>query len=148
MPSFLTLFRRDEIVQWANTEAVFGPGRQGTGYELAPVPDGLFKLVKLASYRALGIDKSVGHDCYVMRYKTGSCIPKHKDTAFFGSRHLRVNAIVQDAGRGGQLLIEDTPYEIRERDAYVFRPDLLDHEVTTITEGERLVWTMGTMLPV
>ncbi len=144
--NFLHPSSRAELLRWAGNDAVFTPGRQGTGYDLAAVPENKFSWVRELSFRALGIDASAGYDCYVMRYKRGSRIPKHKDTAFFGSRHLRVNALIQKASEGGRLLIEDVPFSLYERDAYVFRPDLLNHEVTEITEGERYMWTMGTML--
>lgn len=146
-PGFLSPATQWALLQWARDGALFTPGRQGTGYEIAAVPPDVFTGLQEKSLRALGIDKSVGYDCYVMRYTTGSFIPKHKDTAFFGSRHLRINAIIQDADEGGFLFIEGLNHVVGVGDAYVFRPDLLEHEVTEIIKGERYVWTLGTMLP-
>jgi predicted 2-oxoglutarate/Fe(II)-dependent dioxygenase YbiX len=125
-------------------ELGFEPGRQGTGYEKAQVPAEVQAIQDLrdVALHHLGVPSSHAHDCYILRYEEGSFIPPHKDDAPFGSQHWRLNAII-DAAEGGILLVNNKPIDLKQSDAYVFRPDALLHEVTPITKGTRLIFSVG-----
>lgn len=125
--------------------AVFQSGRQETGYEKAAVDQDLFQDLKKRSLEALGVPLDTKHDCYLIRYPEGSCIPKHKDDAPFGLEHHRLNAMIQNCVWGGELWVDLELIKFRTSDAVVFRPDVLEHEVTEIMAGERLLWSVGVL---
>jgi hypothetical protein len=127
-------------------DLVFDDGRQGTGYYKAPLPDlDFIRALRKEALYLLNVTEPHGYDCYLLKYPEGSHIPPHKDDAPFGTQHRRLNAIVE-AGEGGVLIIDNQPITLNQFDAYTFRPDLLLHEVTTITKGTRLVFTVGVLI--
>lgn len=90
----------------------------------------------------MGLTGDEGHDCYVVRYVTGSSIPKHTDPPI-GPKYFRLNAIIQPPEEGGMLLIGGEQIRMSRGDAYVFRPDIEPHGVTVVTAGTRLIWSVG-----
>lgn len=139
----------------------FEPGRQGTGYLRAAVPllgardsarfAALFARSRLSLSAACGLDaefrQPLTADCWLIRYPVGSSIPLHTDPAWPRSEHWRLNAVVV-TGYGGNLVLGGSRVSaLGSGDAYAFRPDLVAHEVTQILESERLVWSVGVMLP-
>lgn len=136
---------RDEVAAisaFADRLAYY-PGRQGTGYEKSPVGQ-LFKWVQDRCLAAMGLGPDVPCDRYVVRYPAGAFIPPHKDDAPLAREHWRVNALVEE-GEGGGLVVEGLEVELSVGDAYVFRPDLLLHEVRPVTAGRRVIWTVGAL---
>lgn len=139
-----------EMLSFWRGKVVYEPGRQGTGYEKSS----MFRIAETYDLRcrclaALGMREreDVAYDCYLLRYPTGSCIPSHLDDAPFAREHHRINCIVQPSLSGGALIVNTKLYHpLHVGDAYVFRPDLELHEVTTVTEGERYIFTVGTLL--
>lgn len=145
LPGFLS---PDDLAFLALLEphASFEPGRQGTGYEKHAVSPNMFRRLRARCLRQLGADPDLPHDCYLLRYPTGSRIPLHRDDTFGGAEHHRINAVVRAPVLGGQLLLAGSPVLLEAGDAYTFRPDLIPHEVTSVLEGSRLVWTVGVLL--
>lgn len=138
----------------ANTYAdFFEPGRQGTGYEKLPLTENMFTSWNVHIFRSLcmnalahlDLPKDAAHDAYMLRYRPGAFIPPHKDDAPLAHEHRRMNFIVQSAEKGGRLIVDNQPYLLSCRDAYIFRPDLEEHEVTKVEEGTRLVFTVGAL---
>lgn len=84
-----------------------------------------------------------GVDCHFIRFPTGSHIPKHVDEVTFG-RHFRLNIILKKAKKGGEFICEDTL--INWSRIKLFRPDIAEHSVTEITDGNRLVFSLGWIL--
>lgn len=124
---------------------VFVSGRQGTGYEKCDVA-GRAEVGALVAraLSALGVAADAPHDVWIIRYATGTAIPPHRDPVAPGKEHHRLNAIVAGAD-GGDVLVEGTPVALTEGDAYVFRPDAMEHEVTLVRGGTRLVFSVGTL---
>lgn len=100
-------------------------GRQETGYEALP----------------LIISKRLRLDCYILRYRTGTGIPPHKDPAPAGTRHFRLNIIIWPARKGGELSCESYLYRLGP--IKFFRPDLAKHSVSPVEEGVRYVFSLG-----
>lgn len=102
-------------------------GRQGTGYE------------KLKIFQFLNID------CYLLRYKVGDSIPWHVDPVP-GYRHWRLNVTLKEAVEGGEVLhkLPDHNFaEVQEDRVVIFRSDLVEHCVSKIYKGKRIVLTFG-----
>jgi len=119
------------------------PGRQGTGYERAPVQ---FDELEARCLKELGVPPETGHDAYLIRYREGAFIPPHKDDAPFGTEHRRINILLSHAEEGGVLRFDGEVIELDELDAIVFRPDLVLHEVSPVTKGQRVLWTVGVLV--
>lgn len=135
---------QDRIRLWAFADQTsFGPGRQGTGYEKSPLPEGTYDELRHSALDHLVAPHDLGHDCYVMRYTTGACIPLHRDDAPLAAEHHRINALIQKPGSGGELYVGGQLVELEEGDAYIFRPDVEEHEVKLVTSGTRLLFTLG-----
>lgn len=124
----------------------FVPGRQGTGYDKLDVrSDPQLRDLIDRSLWALGYDAEQLHwDAWVLRYKEGASIPPHTDEAgVFGMRHHRLNAMVQAADLGGKLFMEKQGVAFPDGWALVFVPDVIEHAVTEVAEGTRLIWSVG-----
>lgn len=102
-------------------------GRLGTGYD---------KML-LACFRKL-------FDCWVLRFPVGSFILPHKDPVEQG-RHYRLNIVLKRSPGGGEFVCKDTLFEMPR--VALFRPDLSEHSVTTVTGGPRYVLSIGWVLP-
>lgn len=124
----------------------YEPGRQGTGYDKLVIPPSADTApLRRRCLDALGLAPDTAHDCYIVRYVEGTFIPPHKDDAPVAASHHRINCVVQQCAAGGALVVDGTTYPLAAGDAYVFRPDLEEHEVTTITAGARYVFTVGAL---
>jgi hypothetical protein len=145
VPGFLTSLDIARLHRWLTTDPVFEPGDRGTGYDVARLPVGALRTLRRRSLQEMGLTGDEGHDCYVVRYVTGSSIPKHTDPPI-GLKYYRMNAIIQAPEEGGVLHIGDEPIRLDRGDAYVFRPDVEAHGVTMVTAGTRLVWAVGARL--
>lgn len=124
----------------------FEKGRQLTGYDkLGVKADPLFASLIERSLWALGYEKDQQYwDAWILRYVEGASIPPHKDEAtIFGMRHHRLNAVAQSAGLGGKLFMEKQGVAFPEGWAMVFVPDMIEHAVSEVAEGVRLVWSVG-----
>lgn len=103
-------------------------GRQKSGYH---------KLLLLRCSRILKFD------VYLLRYPTGSVVPKHTDKVQSG-RHYRMNVIVKRAKLGGDFHCDDAIIHLRR--FILFRPDLCEHHVSRIQDGSRYVISVGWVL--
>lgn len=100
------------------------PGRQGTGY--------LKRLIFQFTW-------PIKIDCWIIKYPPDSWIPEHQDQVESGNHH-RLNIVLKRAQTGGHLRVNKDIH--RGRVCY-FRPDLVQHEVTKIVHGTRVVLSIG-----
>ncbi len=82
-------------------------------------------------------------DCYLLRYGEGTHIPPHRDPVTSG-RHFRLNVVLREARRGGRFVCEGAIFSSRRIN--LFRPDMVEHAVTRIDEGTRIVLSVGWLL--
>jgi hypothetical protein len=99
-------------------------GRQGTGYKV---------LTLINSER-------FEFDLHVLKYETGTSIPKHKDPAKPGYEHHRLNIVLKQAERGGEFVLGPLYSSARINK---FRPDITPHAVCLIEKGTRYVLSIG-----
>ncbi|MDB4964001.1 MAG: hypothetical protein JWP01_4000 [Myxococcales bacterium] len=119
-------------------------GRQHTGYDILPLRPVMSASSPLVA-RALaqiGTPFEDYWDVYFIRYLDGAHIPPHTDEAQHGKRHRRINAVLTQAARGGELFIDGRPVELAVGDAVLFHPDSEIHEVTKVG-GPRLLFSVG-----
>jgi len=144
LPGFLNPRERIVVSVLARKDG-FEAGRQGTGYEKRNLLDdvGADRLVKrcLAS-----LSNPTLHDAWLLRYPVGAEIPAHTDPPIEGMCHVRINALAL-AGRGGILYLDGAEVPLDAGDAYVFRPDLVRHQVTAVEGNERLMLSVGANVP-
>ena len=143
LPGFLT---PDEVAALRARQPDDGwkPGRQGTGYDILPLP----RFRKGAIERALariGTPYEDHWDVYLIRYPDGSHVPPHTDDAQFGRRHRRINALLERATGGGELTIAGARVELAIGDAVLFEPDREVHEVARVV-GSRLLFSVGALV--
>ena len=100
-------------------------GRQGEGY---------LKLTLFSS-------RLLKCDCHVIRLPQGSRVPPHRDPCPPGYEHHRVNITLRRAKKGGRTFFERPPHP-RGR-IYRFRPDVVHHWVTMVTEGSLWLFSVG-----
>ncbi len=127
-------------------------GRQGTGYaKRALMPTALPTPLAALLQRTLHVlgDPTEGHfDLYLLRYEVGSHIPPHVDPPLAsGMLHGRVNAILEQADRGGILTLDGVEVPLATGDAVRFRPDVHLHAVSAVEAGRRVLWSVGCNLP-
>jgi len=89
-----------------------------------------------------------GSDSYFLRCGPGISIPPHTDPARPGFEHHRLNVVLSTDHVGGDVSVDGHRVEWQAGDALIFRPDLLQHEVSTVTSGQRLLWSVGCTIPV
>ena len=104
------------------------PGRQGTGYE------------KLQLWNQWRYFSKYKWDLYLLRYKEGAGIPRHRDPNP-GHSHYRLNIYLWNADTGG--VPEHDGVIIHNRFFTLFRPDLFTHSVSQVTKGTRYVLSFG-----
>jgi hypothetical protein len=100
-------------------------GRQGTGYlkrKIFQFANGWFAL-----------------DCYILKYPEKSYIPPHTDP-IPGHKHFRLNIVLKKAKVGGNVYYFNTRCYRR---IMLFRPDYIEHEVSQVQRGERIVLSIG-----
>lgn len=100
-------------------------GRQSSGYE---------KMLLVANPYVLPFD------CYLLRYKPGSSVPRHTDPVD-DKRHYRMNIVLRKAKAGGEFQCEDPIYSGAR--LKLFRPDRSPHAVSPIEQGVRYVLSIG-----
>jgi hypothetical protein len=124
-----------------SVDAAWEQGRQGTGYQKASLLDQptASPIVERA-VEELG--RPSYFDAWLLRYPVGSDIPAHTDPALEGLCHVRLNALIV-AGAGGMLCLDGLDVPLHDRDAYIFRPDIVEHSVAAIQQGTRLVLSVG-----
>lgn len=83
-------------------------------------------------------------DCYLLRFAKGAYIDPHTDPAKPGFRHFRLNIYLRSARKGGQFSVSETL--LSNRFFCLFRPDLYEHDVSTIDDGTRYVLSLGLLL--
>jgi len=128
--------------------------RFGTGYG---IPDALYqKFLTAAGLTPPFEGRSIQQ---FISYKEGGFIQPHKDWVYdvtfthqlhdlaTESREAcklhRVNVMVDSAAKGGELFVDGEEVKLNEGDALVLRPELQEHEVKTIVEGSRMIFTIG-----
>lgn len=80
-------------------------------------------------------------DAYILKFPTGSSVPRHKDEVN-GYNHYRFNYIWGDFF-GGQVNLHGGDSEIEGNNWYLFRPDLYEHSVSKVFWGTRYVLSIG-----
>tara|TARA_A200000113_G_C8606219_1_gene271021 strand:+ start:149 stop:490 length:342 start_codon:yes stop_codon:yes gene_type:complete len=100
-------------------------GRQGTGYLKK-------KIFQFANYW-------FAMDCYILKYPEKSYIPPHTDP-IEGHKHFRLNIVLKKAAVGGNVYYFKTRCYNR---IMLFRPDAVEHEVSQVTRGTRIVLSVG-----
>jgi predicted 2-oxoglutarate/Fe(II)-dependent dioxygenase YbiX len=142
LPAFLTAAEIAALLAQAASSG-WKPGRQGTGYDILPLelPTEPGSLVA-RSLALLGTPYQHYWDVYLIRYLDGSHIPPHVDDAQHGKRHRRLNAVLRQAARGGELRVDGAVVPLAVGDAVRFYPDREVHEVTAV-EGSRLLFSVG-----
>src|SRR4051812_40715531 len=119
-------------------------GRQHTGYDILRLREqlGLDTPLVARAMERIGTPFEDYWDVYFIRYLDGAYIPPHTDPAQHGRRHRRINAVLTQAERGGELMIGGAKVELATGDAVLFSPDRELHEVTTVS-GPRLLFSVG-----
>jgi hypothetical protein len=102
------------------------PGRQGTGYRIFPLMRWIYPI-------------PIRFDSYILHYPKGSSIGWHSDPNPFGN-HYRLNFELW-RGKGGDFLCGETIVDWGR--LHIFRPDINPHRVTEVTEGTRIVFSLG-----
>ena len=94
------------------------------------------------------LPSSAGSDAYFLRCGPGVSVPPHTDPSRPELEHHRLNVVLSTAHEGGDVTIDGEKVEWEPGDALIFRPDLSNHEVSTVKSGQRLIWSVGCVLPV
>lgn len=86
-------------------------------------------------------------DLYLLKFPTGSYIDAHVDKVSWG-RHFRLNIVIKKAIEGGEFKVAKVPGTfINTARVKFFRPDKVLHSVTEVHQGERLVLSLGFVIP-
>jgi hypothetical protein len=100
-------------------------------------------------YKKLKIFQFLNMDCYLLKYNEGDYIPLHTDPVP-GRKHYRLNVILKKPIEGGELYFRDSPnqFYLEEQTSRIqlFRSDLVEHCVSEIKRGTRIVLTFGIAL--
>jgi hypothetical protein len=104
-------------------------GRQGGGY----------------SVLTLFSSKRLRLDVHLIRMRQGDAVPWHIDPAPEGFKHFRFNFILRRPKLGGWFEARGPTDAllVRTSRAMLFRADTLEHRVTAIERGSRLVLSVG-----
>lgn len=100
-------------------------GRQKSGYE------------KLKIFES----KFLKFDCYLLKFKTGAFIDKHTDPVQ-GHKHYRFNLNLNAGYVGGNPIVYGKCI-LKNRFFYLFRPDIVLHEVSKVEKGVRYTLSIG-----
>lgn len=140
LPKWLTAHEQAHLDNHTPSDG-WEPGRQGGGYHKRNIEN--LRPMRRIVVRALAeLGEPTLYDAWLMRYPSGSSIPPHIDPQISGMQHVRLNAII-NRGFGGLLRVSEVDLPLDEGDAYIFRPDLVKHEVGIIETGTRLVLSVG-----
>ena len=99
-------------------------GRQGSGYQ---------KLMLASS-------KYFKFDMFIIRIPQGVRVPKHVDPALTGFANHRFNFTLKKPDVGGTTFIQGVKQVGR---GYIFRPDIAEHEVSEVLDGELVLISIG-----
>lgn len=99
-------------------------GRQGTGY------------------RKMRLFQGARSDVYLLWFPQYSRVPLHQDPVA-GKSHLRLNITLWKAGAGGEFVGEPA---YRFGRFTLFRPDLVWHALTTVSQGDLFMLSIGVAL--
>jgi hypothetical protein len=119
----------------------FEEGRQGTGYLKRDLLEdaGAERLIKRCLEK---LNSPVLFDAWLLKYPVGTEIPAHTDPPMPGMCHVRINVLAL-GGRAGILYLNGEEVPLDTGDAYIFRPDIVRHQVTAVEGNERLVLSVG-----
>ncbi len=125
-------------------------GRQASGYDKASLLDHCAPKTAAADVVA-GLTALLGSppgvDAWWIVYPPGSGIPPHTDpVAVDGYVHVRANLVVSQ-GEGGVFVADGVAVALDVGDVVVFRPDSIEHAVTTVVGSARHVVSVGTLWP-
>jgi len=105
------------------------------------VPDSLYQ--KLLAASGL-IPPLVGRAIQqFISYAKDGYIAAHKDWVDPGCKLYRVNVLVDAAGKGGECVVDGVEVKLTPGDAISLRAEQELHEVKTILEGSRMIFTIG-----
>ncbi len=79
-------------------------------------------------------------DTYLLKFPEGSEIKPHTDPVRTG-RHYRLNIVLKNAKEGGDFICQNPIYESKR--IKLFRPDLCQHQVSKIIQGNRYLLSIG-----
>lgn len=142
---FLSSHNIEFILRAARADDGWTRGRQGTGYEILSVKDDPdFSGLVWRAILQLGPYFEDFCDAYLIRYREGDFVPAHKDQgAIAGKRHHRINTMVALAEEGGHFIVGARAVDFPLGAAVDFFPDEEEHEVTAVTRGTRIVFSVG-----
>ncbi|MCF2829585.1 MULTISPECIES: 2OG-Fe(II) oxygenase [unclassified Pseudoalteromonas] len=100
-------------------------GRQKSGYD---------KMLICGAYWPIKFDT------YLLRFPKGSEIKPHTDTVKSG-KHYRLNIVLRSARVGGEFICSNPIFETKR--IKFFRPDISEHQVTKVQEGNRYLLSIG-----
>jgi len=103
------------------------------------------------------LSKLIRRDLKLIKYQEGTKICQHVDNSHWwaGYDYLRTDVTLRNALRGGVLQLwghkKNKAAYIKRRkllgfDSITFRPDIIPHSVTTVTEGTKLVLSFGKLV--
>ena len=120
------------------------PGRQHTGYDILPLRSIMDRDSPLVArgLAKVGVPFEDYWDVYFIRYEDGAHIPPHRDPAEHGRVHRRINAVLAQADRGGELIVAGIKIELAVGDAVLFSPSGEEHSVSMVF-GSRLLFSVG-----
>ena len=81
------------------------------------------------------LPSSAGSDAYFLRCGPGVSVPPHTDPSRPELEHHRLNVVLSTAHEGGDVTIDGEKVEWEPGDALIFRPDLSNHEVSTVSDS-------------
>lgn len=79
-------------------------------------------------------------DTYLIRFPKGSEIAPHTDVVQSG-KHYRLNIVLKKAKVGGEFICSNPIFETKR--IKLFRPDVSEHQVTKVEEGNRYIFSVG-----
>ena len=120
------------------------PGRQHTGYDILPLRSIMGRESPLVArgLALVGTPFEDYWDVYFIRYEDGAHIPPHTDPAEHGRVHRRINAVIAQAERGGELIVAGIKIDLAVGDAVLFSPSGDEHSVSRV-HGSRLLFSVG-----
>ena len=77
----------------------------------------------------------------VMRYAVGDYHRRHIDWIAPGERQFRIQFVLENARRGGELLCDH--FVVSRRRFKIFEPCVYGHEVTKVEEGRRVLLNLS-----
>jgi hypothetical protein len=79
---------------------------------------------------------------YFIFYPPLTLMHPHKDRQPEGE-HWRLGLVLKQRCEGGTLVLSGKRIELKEGDAYLFRADTVEHSITRVTAGYRLIMSLG-----